>query len=83
MMVEIINTLLCERETAEALCFHYKNQMEQVLSLQTTLHRMPRKLPEFYSRIRSSTTCLTACKLPSTDIPQAWVGSGGTSYEKK
>lgn len=62
---------------------HCKNQVEQVLSLQTTLHWIAKKISEFNSRVRMQHSVLSClCKLPRFDTLQPGVCQGGTSYKK-
>lgn len=65
------------KETTEALYSHCKNQVEQVLSLQTTLHWTAKKISEFNSRLRMQHSVLSClCKLPCFDTLQPGVCRG-------
>lgn len=75
--------LLC-KETTEALYSHCKNQVERVLSLQTTLCWSTKKMSEFNSRVRMQHSVFSSlCKLPHFDILQPGVRcGGGTRYKR-
>lgn len=71
------------KETTEALYSYCKNQVEQNVSLQTTLHWSTKKISEFSIRVRMQHSVLSClCKLPHLDTLQPGVCHGGTRYKR-